>query len=123
MTSPSRFGAYFRKMRMDSNRGLRAFCAENGFDAGNISKLERGRVQIPGRDPLIRYAQALGIEEGSAVWVEFLDLAAAEAGRIPEDILSDEELAGKLPLVFRTLRGEPISEDTLKALAERIRRA
>ncbi len=118
MTSPSRFGAYFRKLRTDGGWGLRRFCAENGFDAGNISKLERGKAQVPKREVLTRCAQALGILEGSVGWIEFFDLAAAESGRIPDDILSEEQLAQNLPLVFRLLRGQQLND-----LAELVRQA
>jgi len=37
------------------------------------------------------------------------------------DILTDEDLAAKLPLVFRTLRGEKVPDEQLNQLAEKIR--
>jgi len=118
------FGELFKRLRIESGHTLRQFCLNHGFDPGNISKLERGRLAPPkSREKLQEYARALGVEEGSGDWFEFFDRAAACSGEIPKDILSDEELVGKLPLVFRTLRGEKLSEKQMKELIETIRRS
>jgi len=117
------FGAYFKKCRVAAGKTLRAFCEEHGLDPGNISKLERGRLGPPeSDDKLEEYARALGLKRGSTEWYEFFDKAAAERGRIPADLLSDEELLGRLPVLFRTLRGAKIDSKRLDALIERIRR-
>ncbi len=42
------FGALFYGLRMKSKITLRAFCIQNGFDSGNISKLERNMQSPPG---------------------------------------------------------------------------
>jgi len=120
----SGFGALFKECRIAAGKTLRAFCSEHGFDPGNISKIERGRMGPPESEAkLAEYAEALGLRYGTDEWIEFFDLAAAERGRIPQDILNDEEVVGKLPLLFRTLRGQKIDEGHLDALVERIRRA
>jgi hypothetical protein len=84
--------------------------------------MERGIIP-PGNSRLVEYAQCLGIAQGSEEWQEFLDLAAASQGRIPEDILSEEKLVAKLPLVFRTLRNERPTEEQLEKLIEIAREA
>lgn len=118
------FGAFFRECRVRQGVTLRAFCRKHGLDAANISRLERGQVQPPtSREKLEEYAEALGLERESDEWTEFLDLAAVSSGRLPEDILSDEELLPKLPLVFRTLRGDKVTREELDALIERVRKA
>ena len=118
------FAAYFKQHRINTGFTLRAFCLEHGFDPGNISKLERGRMAPPqAQEKLTEYATALRIVPGSDEWYEFFDLAAAECGRIPPDILSDEDVLGKLPVLFRTLRGKKVDPSDLDDLAERIRRA
>ena len=123
MISPQRsFGMFFKELRQRQGLTLRQFCQKNGLDPGNISRLERGKVPTPGRNTLEKYARCLRIERGSSEWFEFYDLAAAESGRIPEDLMSDEKLVEKLPLIFRTLRGEKVSQDKLDQLAESIRR-
>ena len=119
-----KFGAFFREMRARAGLSLREFCLAHGFDPGNISKLERGLLPPPeSGEKLEEYAKALRIKKGSENWYVFFDLAAAERGRIPEDILSDEEVVSKLPVLFRTLRGQRVDEAALDDLVERIRRA
>lgn len=117
------FGQYFKERRIASGKTLRAFCEEHGFDAGNLSKLERGKLNAPESDEKIeQYAVALGLQPGSTEWFEFFDKAAAERGRLPSDLASDEEILAKLPVLFRTLRGARIDSEHLDALIERIRR-
>lgn len=118
------FGAYFKELRIARGVTLRAFCLKHGFDPGNVSRLERGRLPPPqSNETLAKYAKALGITRGSDEWLEFFDRAAAEGGRIPADILSDDEVLAKLPAVFRTLRGGKVAQRNLDQLVERIRRA
>ena len=71
---------------------------------------------------LKQFATYLQIEKGTEEWDEFFDKAAASGGRIPESILSDAELVKKLPLVFRTIRGEKVESEKLDELSELIRR-
>ena len=119
-----KFGEFFRSMRGRSKLSLRGFCLDNGFDPGNISRLERGVLLPPeSGKKLETYAKALGLEKGSDAWYTFFDLAAAERGRIPEDVLSDADLVDRLPVLFRTLRGQRVDEEALNDLVERIRRA
>jgi hypothetical protein len=44
-------------------------------------------------------------------------------GQIPADVLSDEKLAEKLPVFFRTIRGAELGEKQLEDLIQKIRRA
>ena len=119
----SEFGTYFRSLREARELTLRRFCVENGLDPGNISKMERGRLLPPDKERLSSLADCLGLEEASDERVRLYDLAYACRGEIPPDILNDEELVGRLPLLFRTLRGENLGEEELRALAERVRGA
>ena len=124
MSGRSAFGEALKKRRLALGLTLREFCRMTGLDPGNVSKLERGKVPPPtDANRLAEYADWLKIPEGSDERREFFDLAAACAGRIPEDILSDEELARKLPLIFRTCRGAKLTEKQLDALAEKIRKS
>jgi len=118
------FGEYFKERRVARGVTLRAFCRKHGLDPGNMSRLERGLLPPPrSQEKLTEYARALGLKQGSDEWYEFFDRAAAQRGQLPKDILSDEELVGKLPVLFRTIRGKKVSKKTLDALAEKIRRA
>ena len=123
-TTMGKFGEFFRAMRAKRRLSLREFCLANGFDPGNLSRLERGLLPPPeSREKLETYAKALRLKKGSDEWYTFFDLAAAERGRIPEDVLSDGELVSKLPVLFRTLRGQRVDDEALDDLVERIRRA
>ena len=117
------FGELFKTLRRErAGQSLREFCAEHGFDPGNLSKLERGKLPPPrSRDILERYASALGLEEGSDDWYRFFDLAAASRGEIPEDLLENRELASRLPALFRTLRGERVDGERLERLIDVLR--
>jgi transcriptional regulator with XRE-family HTH domain len=116
------FGEFFKAKRLAAGYTLRRFCAEFGFDPGNISKMERG-ILAPSPSNIEEYARCLKIKKGSDEWQEFVDLAAASQGRIPPDIMGDEELVAKLPLVFRTLRNERPTEAQLDELIAIVRKA
>ena len=118
------FGEFFKAKRLELGLTLRKFCLTHNLDPGNISKLERGRHQPPqNEEKLKEYAEMLHIKPGSEDWQTFGDLAAAEAGRVPPDLLSDEEVLEKLPLLFRTLRGQQVSDKELDDLIKMIKRA
>lgn len=116
------FGSFIKKKRKELGLTLRRFCTENGLDPGNMSRLERGLLPPPqGREKLERLARLLKLKKGSDEWYELFDLAAAEKGRIPEDILRDEDVVAKLPLLFRTLRGQKVPDGKLDELVRKIR--
>lgn len=117
------FGDFFKKKRIENGKTLRQFCLENSLDPGNISKLERGLLPPPtGEEKLAHYARCLKIKKGSDDWYEFFDLAHASAGRIPDEILSDEKRLLKMPLVFRTLRGQKLTKEQLNKLADELKK-
>ena len=118
------FGVFFKARRQALRFTLRRFCLENGLDPGNISKMERGLLSPPqSREKLAQYARCLQLEEGSDDWYEFFDLASTAQGRFPEWVLSDEELVKKLPVLFRTIRGDRVSDEQLDELIEMLRKA
>ncbi len=124
MAGASAFGELFKRRRLAAKLTLREFCRRNDLDPGNVSRLERGRAAPPGDEGrLADYAQMLGIPEGTGEWREFIDLGLACAGRVPRDIMSDEDLVAKLPVIFRTCRGEKLTAEQLDDLAETIRKA
>ncbi len=120
----ARFGDFFAELRRrQAGKSLRQFCLDHDFDPGNISKIERGRLSPP-RSPekLATYAHALALNEGSDEWLEFFDLAALARGEIPPDVLQNDKLVSQLPVFFRTVRGEPVPDEELKALIQTIRK-
>jgi transcriptional regulator with XRE-family HTH domain len=120
------FEELFSAKRKALGKTLREFCRENGFDAGNISKIERGIMTPPqSKEKRLQYASALGIKEGSDDWLEFCDLATISAGKIPTGIVSDKELMAEVPILFRSIRKEGVEkakiQELLKALKKELR--
>ena len=123
-TPHDNFATFFQALRKESRITLRAFCEAAGADPGNISRLERRAIPPPqDREILIRYANALSIKEGSDEWYLFFDLAAADRGIIPQDIMDDAELEKELPAFFRTLRGQKPTETEMRKVIEKIRKS
>ena len=116
------FGEFLKKRRLELGLSLRAFCLKYNEDPGNWSKMERAILPPPiDYSRLFQISKYLELDEKSKQ--EFFDLANAERGRIPEDIMSEEKLVSNLHVIFRTLRGEPPTEEELMKLADNIRKA
>jgi len=116
------FGRYFEQLRQAQGLTLRMFCKKALCDPANISRMERGLIPPPkGREILEKYAEALYLVEGSDEWYLFFDLAAADQGIVPGDIMADQELVKVLPVFFRTLRGQKPTKVEMEKLAEKIR--
>jgi len=117
------FWEFFSAKRKSLGKTLREFCRENGFDAGNMSRLERGLQTPPQRKEKRRqYASALGIKEGSEEWLEFCDLATISAGKIPDSIVSDKELMAEVPILFRSIKKEGIEKERIQNLLEALKK-
>jgi len=122
MEYSSAFGKFFKAKRQALGLALREFCLKHRLDPGNMSRLERGLLAPPqGRDRLEKYAKCLSLKKGSDDWCTFLDLAAAAKGRIPQELLEDEDLVAKLPLIFRALRGKRFTNKRLDDLVKEVR--
>lgn len=122
MVTEKTFGEFFKQKRADLGMTLRQFCLENGLDAGNISRMERGLMPPPqGHEKLEEYARLLKIRKSSDDWYAFFDLAAAVNGKIPGEILRKREIVDQLPVLFRTLRGQKVSDEDLDKLIEVIK--
>ncbi len=118
------FGKRLKELRQKTGRTLREFCLSNEIDPGNYSRMERGMFPPPQREDILeKYATALGLIRGSDEWIELFDLAAACRGEIPRDLLTDDEVLEKLPVLFRTMRTKKGDNGPdLDDLVEKIRR-
>lgn len=118
------FGEFVKARRQARGLTLRVFCEKNGFDPGNLSRLERGLTHPPHDEmKLAEYALALGLAAGTEDWQEFFDRAAAARGEIPRDLMADDAVVEKLPVLFRTLRGDAVPPEKLDDLIDKIRRS
>ena len=111
------FGEFIRERRLGQDLSLRAFCDRFGEDPSNWSKMERGLLLPPAsRERLSQIAGQLSITTEEDLQ-RFSDLADLARQRIPDDIAANEEWMAKLPVVFRTVRGEVPTEESLLELA------
>ncbi len=111
------FGAFFKALRLKTNKTLRQFCEVYGFDAGNISKLERDLLSPPqSREKLKVYAQALKIKPGDKAYLEFFDRASLATQQFFTHKISDQALLDKLPVLFRTLDNKELTLDKLNRI-------
>ncbi len=118
------FGTFIKELRAKQRLGLREFCLEHGHDPSNWSKIEREVLSPPRDEETLRtWAKQLGLKPNSDDWLKFFDYAAVDAGRIPDYVMKDEELLGRLPVFFRTLSGQKPSREDLEKLLEIIRSA
>ncbi|MCP4653027.1 MAG: helix-turn-helix transcriptional regulator [Candidatus Omnitrophica bacterium] len=116
------FGEFFKEKRISLGKTLRQFCLEHELDAGNISKIERGKMSPPqSEERLEELATFLEIKKGSDDWQAFMDFASVDAGKIPTDVQKEEELMSRLPVFFRTLKDKKLSEKELDELIDRIK--
>jgi transcriptional regulator with XRE-family HTH domain len=117
------FGDFFSAKRKALRKTLREFCRENGFDAGNLSKMERGIQKPPqSKEKRLQCAVALGIKEGSDDWLEFCDLATISAGKIPSGIVNDKELMAEVPILFRSITKEGVEGDRVRELLNALKK-
>lgn len=113
------FGALVRKRRLELGLSLRRFCDIAQVDPSNWSKIERNRLPVTtDANDLLRIAGILQLPVGSKEWHDFYNLAFISQQLIPADVYSDEELVGVLPVVFRTLKGDPPSDEELDELIQ-----
>jgi transcriptional regulator with XRE-family HTH domain len=116
------FGAFVQEARISAGLTLRGFCKLMNLDPGNWSKIERGILPPPkSRKVLKEIAVALKLKEGSDGWHELFDLASI--GFIPKDLLDDRSIMEKLPVFFRTLRGEKPAKKELESLLSNIKKS
>jgi transcriptional regulator with XRE-family HTH domain len=111
------FGDFVKKMRIRNLLTLREFCRQADVDPSNWSKIERGLFPSPKSKQVLQgIASILNLKEGSEEYNILFDLAAISY--IPPDLINDKTVLEKLPVFFRTLRGE---KPTRKELEELIR--
>ncbi|MEW6302348.1 MAG: helix-turn-helix transcriptional regulator [Verrucomicrobiota bacterium] len=98
------FGPLVRQLRIRQGLKLQEFCDRHGYACSNWSKYERGLIQPPVDETILRqWATQLGLTEGSEEWLRFFDYAAVDAGRLPAYLLGDEERKRRILEFLREL--------------------
>jgi transcriptional regulator with XRE-family HTH domain len=109
------FGGFIKKLRMDKRLTLRQFCVQTELDPSNWSKVERNILPPPkSKMVLQRIAKVLDMNIESDTWYTLVDLAMIAS--IPIELMDDKSILDKLPILFRTVRGESPTRDELEKL-------
>ena len=117
-----KFGEYIKILRVKQQITLREFCKISGLDPSNWSKIERGIFAPPkSKEVLGQIAAALSLSENSPEYNQLFDYAMIDF--IPAELAEDSQILEKLPLFFRTARGEKPTEKELKELIKLIQQA
>jgi transcriptional regulator with XRE-family HTH domain len=114
------FGEYVKSLRMIKEITLREFCLRAEIDPSNWSKIERGVLPpIKGRQVIENISRALELKPNSDEYNTLFDLAIIS--HIPTQLIDDKTILEKLPIFFRTARGESPSRDELMEIAKIIK--
>lgn len=115
------FGAFVNRLRIERSLTLREFCRTTHVDPGNWSKIERGLLSPPKTKKVLRaIAETLKLSEDSDEYNTLFELAVISF--IPPE-LTDEHVLEKLPVFFRTVRGEKPTREELEELIRILREA
>lgn len=118
------FGTLVKELRIAQGTTLRQFCADNGLDPSNWSKIERD-INPPPRDEgtLSRWAKLFGLSPSMEKWNDFMCQADISRGQIPREFMTDETFLKKLPVLLRTVRGAELTEKQLDDFIAKVRKA
>lgn len=116
------FGQLIQARRAEIRLTLRDCAVRAGMDPGNLSRLERGRVAPPQDSEILqRLTEALELTSSRAQ--DLMDVAAMQNGRIPPDIISNEEVMSALPILLRTVNNRQLDGAQVDKLIELIKTA
>jgi len=117
------FGEYIAKLRRERGLTLRQFCAQHDYDPGNHSKMERGFLApYEDKERLTALARDLGLKSGSDGFLMFFDLAHVARRVLPIQNIKDEAVLQKLPVLFRAVDRNDLTEKELDDLIELIKK-
>jgi transcriptional regulator with XRE-family HTH domain len=111
----TKFGDFIKDLRIIKGLTLREFCRILDLDPSNWSKIERNIMPPPkSKQVLQEIARILKLKEGSEEWNTLFDLALIS--HIPPELIDDQSVVDKLPVFFRTIRGEKPTRKELEEL-------
>lgn len=118
------FGRLLQERRREIRLTLRDFALRADMDPGNLSKIERGRMTPPqDRAILDRLCLALEYRPDDAAAERLRDVAALQNGRIPRDMLENDELMAHMPILLRTVTNRQLNAEEVDKLIDLIREA
>ena len=116
------FGEYFKELRLKTGNTLREYCRIFEEDPAFISRLERGKISPPlQKEKLKRLALSVELKPETEKWNNFFDLARLSAGRLPDEVMSDENVIAHLPVFLRTIEGKGLTDEQFDTLVTMIK--
>ena len=113
------FGQKLRKLREEKGITQQLLATKLGYVTNSyIADAEKGKF-IPSKKKLKKIAKVLNFGENTENWYTLMDLAAIT--HIPKELLSNQSIVDKLPVFFRTLRGQKPTRDELEELIKLIK--
>lgn len=117
------FGQFIKEKRNTAGLSLREFCRLLNEDASNWSKIERGILSPPqDEDKLKKIAKIIKVKVGSEEWDNLKDYASIDVGKIPDYLMSDQDVLAALPVFFRTIGSVKPTQEELAKLIETIKK-
>ena len=114
------FGNFVKGKRIDNEISLREFCKKADVDPSNWSKIERNLMPPPkSKIKLDKIANVLKIKEGNQDYLLLNDLAAFSS--IPQELIENNKMMEKLPVFFRTARGDKPTTKELEEIIQLIK--
>ncbi len=115
------FGQQLSSYRKKAGLTLREFSRLVGYDASNISKVERGVLPPPTAGLVLRkWAAMLGLSPESHEFSNFV--SSGLAVRAKKHVRSDSELEALMPAFFRTVGNKKIDPETYRKLKALLRK-
>lgn len=112
------FHDFVKGKRLENELSLREFCKATELDPSNWSKIERG-ISVPPKSSAVlgKIAEVLNLNEDETNLLNDLALI----GAFPEDLKPSDSILEKLPIFFRTVRGDKPTREELERLIKTIR--
>ena len=120
----STFGRLIRERRRELQMTLGDFADKADIDAGNLSRIENDRVAPPQNQAVLnRICSGLGYDLDAPEAKHLRDVAAIQNGRLPHDIVENEEIMAQMPLLLRSVAKHRLNSKEVDRLVELIREA
>jgi len=112
------FHDFVKEKRKENELSLREFCRATELDPSNWSKIERG-IAVPPKssEVLTKIAEILNLSEDETYLLKDLALI----GAFPGELKPSDSILEKLPVFFRTVRGDKPTREELERLIKTIR--
>lgn len=114
MATYTTLGEFLMEKRAERRLSRRGFAQSVGLDPAYYARIERGIIEPPREGVLNRIAEGLEIQQWTPEWEEMLRLAEVGRGKIPSELMNDEQIAGLLPAFFAKVKEErPTTSDQI----------